>query len=197
MPFRIRRGTFGAAVFLLAVIGLISGTLWYSRSSHSTHSVAPAAAAHAAGVDFSQQGDANLAAAQGNLWSDLPKFASYAGAQIVSYGIEVDLVGAPTAAILAVVARDDPQYQGKPVPVRYRAVRYSQQQLQALLDRVEADDKELRQQGIELNTWGIDINSNTGQVSMTHYTKAYQDVLLARYGSELSVVPHDVETSNG
>ncbi len=195
MPFRIRRGTFSAAVFLLAVIGLISGTLWYSRSSHSTHPVSSVAAAD---VDFSQQGDANLSAAQGDLWTDLPKFGSYAGAQIVSYGIEVDLVGAPTDAIRALVAREGPQYQGKPVPVRYRAVRHSQQQLQAVADRVEADDGYLRQQGIELNTWGIDIDSNTVQVSMAHYTKAYQDVLLARYGSDwLSVVPHDLVTENG
>jgi hypothetical protein len=202
MSFRTARATVGAVAFLLAVAGGLAATLWYSHA-HSTSSsaaIGPAGAgsaaatsAAAAGIDFSQQGDANLAAAQGNLWSDLPKFASYAGAAIVSSGIEVDLVGSPTDAIRAVVARDDPQYQGKPIPVRYRSVRHSQQELQAVADRLEADDEYWRQQGIELTSWGIEVQSNTVQVTMAHYTTAFRDTLLDRYGSDrVSVVAKDI-----
>jgi len=65
-------------------------------------------------------------------------------------------------------------------------------------DRIEVDQGYWRQQGIEPNSWGIGINSNTVQVTLAHYTKAYRDVL-ARYGGSdwLSVVPHDVATSEG
>lgn len=195
MPFRIRRGTFGAAVFLLAVSGSISGTLWYSEHSPSTDSAAAVSAASTPfpGVDFSQDQDANYAAAQGHIWIDLPQFASYAGAQIVKTGVEIDLVGPPTGAIRAVVAREGPQYQGKPIPVRYRSVRHSERQLQVVSDRIEADQGYWQQRGIDLNSWGIDLNTNTMQVTMAHYTKANRDALLARYGGDwVSVVPHDV-----
>jgi len=96
MPLRIRRGAFGAAVLLLAVTGTIGGTLWYSGHSRTTGSgVADRSAAAGIttfpGFDFSRDQDANYAAAQGHIWIDLQQFDSYAGAQIVSTGIEVDL----------------------------------------------------------------------------------------------------------
>jgi hypothetical protein len=201
MPFRIRRGTFGAAVFLLAVSGLIGGgTLWYSTHSQPTGSGANADPAAVAGVssfldvNFSQDEAANYAAAQGRIWIDLPQFDSYAGAQIVRSGIEVDLVGPPTDAILAMVAREDPQYQGKPIPVSYRSVRHSQRQLQPIADRIEADQGYWQPRGSDLSSVGFDPNSDTVQVTMVHYTKANRDALLARYGGSewVSVVPHDV-----
>jgi hypothetical protein len=198
MPLRIRRGAFGAAVLLLAVIGATGATLWYSEHAQTTGAgVADTSAAAGVntfpGVDFSRDQDANYAAAQGHIWIDLQQFDSYAGAQIVSTGIEVDLVGPPTEAIRAVVARDDPQYQGKPISVRYRSVHHSQRQLQEISDRIEADLGYWRQQQIDLTSWGIDINSNTVQISMAHYTKAHQDALLVHYGSDwVSVVPRDV-----
>jgi hypothetical protein len=172
---------------------LIGGTLWYS---HSTSTVATAGSA--TGVDFSSDQAANYDASQlgQKLLADLPPLAGFAGLQIVRYGIEVDVVGAPSDAIRAVVARDDTQYQGSSIPVRYRTVRHSQQDLQALVDRVEADQAHWQQQGIELSSWGIDIDSNTVQISLAHDTKAYQDALLARYGSDwVTVVPHDVVTA--
>jgi hypothetical protein len=197
MPLRIRRGAFGAAVFLLAVTGSVGATLWYLRSgSPSTAgSVGSSVAGSATGVNFATDQAANYEAGQlgQKLLADLPALDGYAGLQIVRYGIEVDVVGAPSDAIQAAVARDDSQYQGKPIPIRYRSVRNSQQRLQAVADRLGADQGAWRQQGIELTSWGIDINSNTVQVSLAHYTKDYRDVLLARYGSDLlSVVPHDV-----
>lgn len=183
-------------VFLLAVTGLISGTLWYS---HSGPTGTPAGAVRT-GVDFSQDPAANGAASDlgQKLLAVLPSLAGYAGMQIVQYGIEVDVVGPPSAAIQAVVARDGAQYQGKPIPVRYRSVRHTEQELQAVEDRIEADQRYWQQRGIDLTASGIDINSNTVQISMAHYTKANRDALLARYGGGwVSVVPHDVVTENG
>jgi hypothetical protein len=208
MPLRIRRGAFGAAVFLLAVTGSIGGTLWYSQHSRSTDSAAAstsavvgaAGAAPATGIDFSQDQAANYEASQlgQRLLADLPPLAGYAGLQIVRYGIEVDVVGAPSEAIRAAVARDGTQYQGKPIPVRYRSVRHTQQELQAVADRLEADQGYWQQQGIELTSWGVEIQSNTVQVTMAHYTKAFRDALLDRYGSSLvSVVPKDVVPTGG
>jgi hypothetical protein len=194
MPLRIRRGAFGAAVFLLAVTGSIGGTLWYSHSGSSS-AASSSVAGSATGVNFATDQAANYEAAQlgQKLLADLPALDGYAGLRIVRYGIEVDVVGAPSDAIRAAVARDDTQYQGKPIPIRYRSVRNSQQQLQAVADRLEADLGSWSQQGIELTSWGIDIDSNTVQVSLAHYTKAYRDALLAHYGRDMvSVVPHDV-----
>jgi hypothetical protein len=145
------------------------------------------------GVDFSRDQDANYAAAQGNLSTDLERFASYASLKIVSYGIRVDLVGPPTAAIRAVVGQDDPQYQGKPIPVRYRSVRHTRRELQALVDRISADVNYWQQQGIEPSTWGAYPDSNLVEITLAHYTKAYRDALVARYGREwVTVDPNDV-----
>src|SRR6185437_11852732 len=134
MPFRTARTTVGAVAFLLAVAGGLGATLWYSHahSISSSAAIGPAGAGPATGVDFSQDQAANYEASQlgQKLLADLPPLAGYAGLQIVRYGIEVDVVGAPSEAIRAVVARDGTQYQGKPIPVRYRSVRHTQQELQ-------------------------------------------------------------------
>jgi hypothetical protein len=189
MSLRARWPVAAAVAFLLAVTGVVGGTLWHSHSTGSS-----AAAGSSTGVDFANDQAANYAAAQGNLSNDLERFDTYALAQIVSSGIEVDLVGPPTAAIRAVVAQDDPQYQGKPIPVSYRSVRHTRRELQALVDRISGDRDSLKQQGIELTSWGWGA-SNVVEISLVHYTKAYQDVLLDRYGSDwVSVVPHDVST---
>ncbi len=143
-------------------------------------------------VDFSRDQAANYAAAQGPLSAHLEAFPNYAGDEIVSSGILVNLVGPPSAAIRAVVARDDPQYQGKPVPVRYRSVRHTLRELQALVGRIGADEPHWRSQGLELSSWGWDVGTNLVRITLVHYTKAYRNALLARYGSDwVAVYPHD------
>lgn len=180
-------GITATVLLLLVVAGGIVETLSHSNSARA------GGPANSAGVDFSRDADANFAAAQG--LPGLDAFASYAGYQIVSYGYEVDLVGPPTAAIRAVVDRNDPEYKGKPIPVRYRSVRHSLRELQALTKRITADDGHWQDQGIELSSWGPDIDSNTVQIRMTHYTKHYRDALIAHYGDEVSVYPHDFAVS--
>lgn len=191
MAFLVRRtiGIAGAVLLLTAVTAGLYATLSHAKSTSASQAGHPGLPG---GVDFSQEGDANLAAAGGPLSTHLEAFASYAGNQIVSYGIEVDLVGPPTDAIRAVVLRDDPQYQGKPVPVRYRSVRHSWRELQALTDRIAADEADWQKQGIQLSSWGPEINSNTVRISLEHYTKAYRDALIGHYGNVVSVDPHDV-----
>jgi hypothetical protein len=146
------------------------------------------------GPDFARDGNANFAAAQlgMKLLADLPPLPGYAGLQIVSYGIEVDVVGQPSAPVKTVVARDAQQYQGKPIPVRYRSVRYSERELDSVKAMLAADQAALAGQGIQLTTWGIDLASNTVQVGLYHYTTAYRDALRARYGDRISVTPYDV-----
>lgn len=182
MPFRIRRGTFGAALFLLAVSGTLGGAGWYARST----------GAGPAGADPSR--DKAYAVMQGHIWVDLSQFASFADVQVVHSGLEVDLVGQPTDAIRAVVARDNPRYHGKPVPISYRVVRHTYQQLQVMSDRVRADLAYWGLRGIDLVSLGFDVKTNTVQVSLSHYSDAYRDAMLARYGGSdwVSVVPHDV-----
>ena len=203
MALRIRRSTVAAGAFLLAVVGLLAGTLWYSPST----STSPAADA-LAGIDFSSDQAANYAASQlgQKLLTDLPPLAGYASLEIVSYGIEVDFVGPPSEAVRAVIAKDESQYQGKPIPVRYRSVRHSYLQLQAVVRQIEVDVEAnyWQRQGIQLSSWGIGLDSKTGrynntvQISLDHYTKAYRDALIARYGSELiTVIPQDEPISSG
>ncbi|HJQ01663.1 MAG TPA: hypothetical protein VJ851_08685 [Jatrophihabitans sp.] len=178
MSLRKRRSAVAAGAFLLAVATAVAGTLWYSHST-STPRATPARA----GIDFANDQDANFAAAQGNLSADLARFDNFAIAQIVSSGIEVDLVGPPTAAILAVVARDDPQYQGKPIPVSYRSVRHTRRELEALIQQIEDDRAYWEKQGIQLTSWVYGA-SNLIEITLAHYTKAYGEALIARYGAD-------------
>lgn len=191
MVLSVRRswGIAGALVFLVAVASTVYVTL-----ADAGGRVRPGSGTPVNKVDFSLDGNANSAAAQlaMRLLAGLPSLPGYAGMRIVRYGIEVDVVGKPSAAMRAVVARDEQQYQGKDIPVGYRSVRYSERELDALKARLEADSAGLAAQGIRLTTWGIDLDSNTVQVGLYHYTTAYRDLLRARYGDQISVVPYDV-----
>lgn len=147
--------------------------------------------ARASGPDFARDGAANGAASQlgQRLLGDLPALPGYAGLQIVSYGIEVDVVGEPDAAIRAAVDRDTERYQGSPIPVRYRKVLNTEQDLKALSDRISADRDEWLKDGIQLSSWGIDITTNTVRVTLSHYTDGYRDALVAAYGNRITVTP--------
>lgn len=190
MALQVRRsaGIAGALVFLVAVAGTVYATLSHSSPLSMIDS------SHPAGIDFSKNLEANLAAgnSSGQLALDLSRQPGFAGYRIVPYGIEVDVVGKPTAADRAIVVRDAPQYRGKDIPIRFRSVRHSLRELQVLTERITADEAHWREQGIQLSSWGPEIESNTVQIMMAHYTKAYRDALIGYYGNEVSVVTHDV-----
>ncbi|MBV9822208.1 MAG: hypothetical protein JO144_08190 [Actinobacteria bacterium] len=152
------------------------------------------------GVDFSRDQDANYAASQLGqaLLARLPRLPGYAGLRIVSYGIEVDTVGSPNPRLsaLATTTAHRYRYRGNEIEVRYRLVRYTERDLQAVGDRLVADRNTLAGQGIELSMWGIDLPTDTVRIGLLRYTDAYRDVLLARYGDRVTVTPHD-ETMSG
>jgi hypothetical protein len=181
------RSAISVAVVLLLTVGLTSCAQQPAQPPAEPR-------AQSTGPDFSRDGAANFAASQlgQRLLVDLPPLPGYAGLRIVSYGIEVDVVGEPSPAMHAAVDRDTQRYQGNVIPVRYRKVRYPEKELNALKDRLTADRNELETQGIKLTTWGIDIPSNTVQVGLYTYTPGYRAALLARYGDRISVTPYDV-----
>lgn len=187
MAFGVRRsiGVFGAALLLAAVGGGVYATL--------RHSTAAARAGSATRIDYWKDQEANLAAGNASqpLAADLWQEPNYAEIQIVPAGIEVDLVGKPTAAERAIAVRDTRQYRGQDIPIRFRSVRYSQRELKAVTMTIEADRAELAKQGIELSTWGINAHDRV-EVSLVHYTPAYRAVLRARYGDRITVDPYDL-----
>ncbi|HEV2885762.1 MAG TPA: hypothetical protein VGX49_02525, partial [Jatrophihabitans sp.] len=124
------------------------------------------------------------------LHQELSDFAEYAALRIVSYGIELNLVGPPTPEIEAIVAQETRLYRALPIPVRYRSVSRSLRELEAVRDRIYADYGYWQEQGVELSTWGPDIETNTVKVRLAHYTKAYADALITRYGNAVTVYPH-------
>jgi len=188
-------GVAGATV-LLAVVGV--GV--YATLSHTSPLTLIGAGhpARPAGIDFWQDPDANLAAGNsiGPLIDAMSREPGYAGMRILPYGYEIDLVGKPTAAERAAAARVAPRYQGKTIPYRFRSVRYSEKELKAVMARIEADLDDLSKQGIHPSSWGIDLPSDTVQISLNHYTPHYRTILRARYGHRISVVPYDLQVSN-
>ncbi|HEU5269703.1 MAG TPA: hypothetical protein VFU36_07250 [Jatrophihabitans sp.] len=180
----------GAAALLLAAVG--GGVLATLR-----HPMAAPRAGSATRIDYSNDQEANLAAGNASqpLTADLWQEPNYAETQIVSSGIEVDLVGKPTAAERAIAVRDTRQYRGQDIPIRFRSVRYSQRELKAVTMTLEADRAELAKQGIELSTWGINAHDRV-EVSLAHYKPAYRAVLLARYGDRITVDPYDLVVGN-
>ncbi|MEO6502849.1 MAG: hypothetical protein ABIQ09_13165 [Jatrophihabitantaceae bacterium] len=189
MAFRTRRS---------AIIACLAAFLAAATVTGCAEERPPAAEYR--GVDFSQDEAANGAASQLGqrlLTSDLPSLSGYAGLQILRPGIQVDVVGDPTPEMRAVVARHALRYQGSEIPVTFRSVRYSEKELRAVASRISADQDGWAKRGIQLSSWGIDITSNTVEIMLVHYTKAYGTVLLERYGDRVTVYPHDYEVTTG
>jgi len=185
MAFGKRRAAVIAATTVLLTAGI-----GYAQLRHS--------AAQARGVDFSQDEAANYAASQlaQRLLTDLPGSPGYAGVRIVSYGIEVSDVGSPTPEMRALVDRDSRRYQGNEIPVRFRSVRYSEKELQAVVNQLRADWDEWKEAGLHLSSYGIDVGADKVMIDLLHYTDGARDKLLARYGDRVAVTPHDVEWTN-
>lgn len=187
MAFGVRRsiGVFGAAVLLAAVGGGVYATL--------RHVTAASRAGSAPRIDYWKDQDANLAAGNASqpLAADLSQEPGYAETQIVPSGIEVDLVGKPTAAERAIAVRDSRQYRGQDIPIRFRSVRYAQRELQAMMRRIAADAADWSKRGIELSFVGINAHDRV-EISLAHYKPAYRTVLRMRYGDRITVNPHDL-----
>jgi len=151
--------------------------------------------ASAGGPNFAEDNDANDAAAAvaSAIGIDLTAQPGYAGVRVLGYGVEVSLVGRPGRAVRAIVARDDRRYRGELIPVRYRSVRYSEQDLLAVRDRILADQAWWFARGAELTMWGPDPETDTVRIRLAHDPGRYRAALLARYGDRVSVDPQPMQ----
>ncbi len=172
------------AAFLAAVT--VAATVTGCAGSRS-----PAAESH--GVDFSQDTEANFAAAQlgMRLMTHLPRIPGYAGLQIVSSGVEVSVVGEPSARMRAAVARYALKHQGRDIPVHFRSVRNSEEQLTVLANLVGEEREVWAKRGIELTSWGTDMDTNTVEIRLARYSEAARAALIEWYGDRVTVDPHD------
>ncbi|HST46899.1 hypothetical protein [Jatrophihabitans sp.] len=190
-----RRTVLAAGAALLVAAGSV-GYAEFRSSPAEADGGSRTSSPRAGGVDYAEDQKANFAASQLGqaLLNVIPRFDGYAGLQILRYGIEVDTAGSPDPQLRAAVTRavQRYRYQGREIEVRYRLVRYSERELKAVVQRIRADDDDLAKQGIELSSWGPDITTNKVEISLAHYTDAYRDVLLSRYGDLVTVTPHDV-----
>lgn len=140
----------GAAFLIVAGLGV---------SSH------PAVAQGPAGPDFAHDVAANKAAA------DLADaFASaatlsreFAGTQITSAGLQINVAGAVSSDVTAAVAvaRLARKRTAADVPVLYRRVKYSWSTLLSVYDALNAQASELFADGLQATSWGPDVSSNT------------------------------------
>jgi hypothetical protein len=193
------------AAFLATVTGCArerppaTGERSASAGERSASAGERSASAEYRGVDFSQDQEANYAAGQlgQRLMRFLPGMPGYAGMQIVRTGIQVEVVGSPTPEMRSVVARHGLRHQGSEIPVRFHSVRYSEKELQAVQNQITADRDDWAKRGIELSSWGIDLDSNTVEITLERYTKAFGTALLERYGDRVTVYPHDYTISFG
>ena len=127
---------------------------------------------------------------------DLVNAPDYAGMQIVPGGVEIDLTGEPSAAVSAVLSGDQTFFDSKAIPVLIRHVARTQNQLQALADRLKSDQAAWNAQGITLTSWGPDIESNTVKLTLAHYTSDAEAALTSRYGAaNISVLHQDLALS--
>lgn len=159
--------------------------------------VAPTRASPIDPVDFYSDPQANFAASLmgQRLLTDLPRFASYAGLQIIPSGLEVQTVGAVGSDLAALIQLDQLSYLSEPIPITFRTVSRSEQTMDALISLIWSDRTALTESGIQLTSWGIDETTNTVEVMLASYSAAREKVLHARYGDAVSVYPQSVTAS--
>ncbi|MFL6161159.1 MAG: hypothetical protein ACJ74U_02930 [Jatrophihabitantaceae bacterium] len=198
MAFGVRRllGVLSAAVLLTAVAGSVYATLLRPATGQESPGSRASCATPAGPIDFWQDQAANLAAgnAIGRFPDELFRQPGYAEIQVVPCGIEINVVGKPTAVELA-IARDAPQYQGRDIPVRFRSVRYSERDLKATMRMIEADAADWSKRGIQLSFVGINAHDRV-EISLAHYKPVYRTVLRLRYGDRIVVHPQDLQFWN-
>ena len=105
----------------------------------------------------------------------------YAGLAITaSGGLQVSLVGAPSAAFRARMLS-----AAGSVPVSYRLVAHSLRTLASVTQAMTRDTGWWAGRGIGLAAWGPDYASDEVSVSLTRYTPAAAAAITRRYGSSL------------
>lgn len=164
---------------------------------------AQAAPTAGAGARFGSDPALNFAAssvAQG-LTGSIASDASYGGLQITDDGIELSVVGAPSARITNAVAATATASvaalrgvaaapaDGR-VPIKIRTVAHSMAQLESVTSSIGADAT-LPASGIDLSSWGPDVVSNTVVVHLRHYIPQAAEIIKAKFGGAVTVATSD------
>lgn len=163
--------------------------------------VALPGSASAAVANYSANNELNRAAsaAASAVASAVSAEPNFAGERIISSGLEVDVTDGPTAHQRSLInsaaeagIRHHEQLNGvsdlQSVPIHYRTVRWSLAQLNAVTNQIDRDFSMWAQHGINLTTWGPDIQSNTVTVSIDPYRSEYAAQLVDTYGAEVTVL---------
>ncbi|WP_157887889.1 hypothetical protein [Frondihabitans sp. PAMC 28766] len=120
--------------------------------------------------------------------------ANYAGSQVTSDGLEIEIAGAPTLVETSMVSADLANeinligdYSVNSIPIAFRQVQHAQSELKSLTDAITSDKAYWSSQGVGLSSWGPDVQSNTVKVWLTNYSDAAAAEIQTRYGSAVSV----------
>lgn len=182
------KGLLAALVLMTATAacGPVQRTLVAPAASSATPAPPPASAGDPDVVDLDHlpglgngggpPGDV-LAAAQA--WG-AAHAQSYGGLFLSGRYVYVELVG-DAAAELADIRR------GVSDPQSVRAVRaeYTFAQLQAMVDRISADQAWVKAQGIQMSAWGPDPYRNRVGVKLTRDDAHWRSLLTSRYGGAM------------
>jgi hypothetical protein len=134
-------------------------------------------------------------------FSGQPTFFSVA---ITKAGLEASFSTAPDEELLArlaalqggqgeALAKNPRTPQGAPfVPIAFRQVPYSMEDLMALTKRMGSDQKEWAAAGVQLTAWGPSVETGTVTVSLAQYSADYADQLVKAYGPMVQVSTKDL-----
>jgi hypothetical protein len=151
------------------------------------------------GPDYSSDQTANAVAAQVGsvLMESLQDSSGYAGVRITEQGLILSVTDAPTSDVKQKIV--DAQTVGQAlsissggpsssaVPVQAEIVKYTDVELTAVTDQISTDAANWREQGVNLTSWGPDVESNTVLISLENCSSDASARLLATYGDIVSV----------
>lgn len=184
-----------------SVVAVISGVALAALSITTSISAvgAPGPAAESQVVDYAADHEANFVAAEfgASLILALEHLTNYATIAIVPGGLEIGLTDYTAVAVNAVnaVAEKDPAWMQ--VPISYKDVPFSRNDMNATTDLISHDAEALRAQGIDLTTWGPDDATDRVDIRMAKYSDAYAAQLTKMYGPIVKVYPKDFEIEAG
>jgi len=176
----------GAAAVTLLLAALIGVVVSHHEQGHPR----PART----GTDYTKDNDANVRVQllADQILADIADDPTFGGSRIVPSGLEVSVVGAPSAALSNTIATLRAQ-----VSVATRPVTHSWQHLEELTTAINADKASWDRAGVSLSMWGPDYESNKVKIWLTAYSVAADHALVERYGSNEVVIDHESLQATG
>lgn len=140
------------------------------------------------GTDYAKDNDANVRVQllADQLLANIADDSTFGGSRIVPSGLEISVVGTPSAALSSTIASLRVQ-----VPVATRPVTHSWQHLEGLTTTMNGDQASWARAGVALSMWGPDYDSNKVKIWLAKYSPASEAALLQRYGTNEVVVDHE------